>query len=159
MLTVPSASRPDPIGLALMAIAGIAWGVYSIAGRTATDPLAANARSFLWSSVPAVLLAALMHSSLAASVRGIVLAVISGAVTSALGYAVWYRALPRLSVMQAAIAQLSVPVIAALAAVVFLDERLTPRLVISGVVVLSGVALVLSARSRGSKARGAAQGR
>lgn len=147
-LSVPSATRPDPLGLALMTIAGAAWGVYSLVGRTTSDPLADNARSFLWSSPLAILLVCVLHASVVATGRGIVLALVSGAVTSGLGYAVWYQALPRLSVTQAAVSQLSVPVIAAIGAVALLDETLSARLVIAAVAVLSGVALVLSARLR-----------
>jgi drug/metabolite transporter (DMT)-like permease len=147
ILTVPSATRPDPLGLLLMVIAGIAWGVYSLLGKTAPNPLLANARSFLWSSPLALALTFLSHPS-AATTRGIVLALISGAVTSGLGYAIWYRALPHLTVTQAAVAQLTVPVIAALAAVGLLDEHLTARLFLAGAFVLGGVALVLVARSR-----------
>ncbi len=148
ILTVPSATRPDPLGLALMTIAGVAWGIYSLVGRTTSDPLADNARSFLWSFPPAILVVCVLHASVEATSRGIVLALVSGAVTSGLGYAVWYRALPRLTVTQAAVAQLSVPVIAAVGAAAFLDEKLSARLVIAALAVLSGVGLVLSARSR-----------
>jgi drug/metabolite transporter (DMT)-like permease len=148
-LTLPSARSPDPLGIALMAIAGIAWAAYSLAGRGAPDPLAANARSFLWSTLPALAITAFFRGSAHASARGIELAVTSGAITSGLGYAVWYRALPGLSVMQAAVAQLSVPVIAAIAAAGLLGEALSPRLVMCGSAVLSGVGLVLAARSRG----------
>ena len=147
VLNAPSASQPDPIGVAQMAVAGVAWGVYSLAGRTASDPVAANARSFMLSSVPAVVLAVVLRDAAVASNGGIVLATLSGAVTSGLGYAVWYRALPRISVMQAAVAQLSVPIIAALGAAVFLEERLTVRLVVCGIAVLGGVGIVLKARS------------
>ena len=147
VLNAPSASRPDPIGVAQMAVAGVAWGVYSLAGRTASDPVAANARSFMLSSLPAVALAVVLRDAAVASNGGIVLATLSGAVTSGLGYAVWYRALPRISVMQAAVAQLSVPVIAALGAAAFLEERLTVRLVVCGIAVLGGVGIVLKARS------------
>ena len=80
--------------------------------------------------------------------RGIILALVSGAVTSGVGYAIWYRALPGLTVTQAAVAQLSVPVIAAAGAVLTLGETVSTRLVIAGIGVLSGVALVLSARNR-----------
>ena len=147
-LTVPSVARPDPLGVLLMTVAGVAWGVYSLVGRTAGDPVAANAWSFLCSSPLAILFGLAFATPVVASNRGIVLALISGAITSALGYAVWYRALPRLSVTQAAVAQLSVPIIAALGAVVFLDERLTVRFAIAATAVLTGVALVLAARSR-----------
>ena len=148
ILTVPSVSRPDPFGVALMAVAGIAWGVYSLAGRTTSDALAANARSFVWSFPLALLLGFALHSSEPATGRGLALAFISGGVTSGLGYTVWYRALPQLSVMQAAVAQLSVPVLAALGATVFLQEKLTLRFLFSSVAVLGGVGLVLSARYR-----------
>ena len=149
-LTVPSATRPDPLGLGLMTIAGVAWAIYTLAGRTTPDPLAANARGFLWSSLPAILAVCLLRASVVASGRGIALALVSGGVTSGLGYAIWYRALPRLSITQAAVAQLSVPVIAAVGAAGFLNERLSARLAVATVAVLSGVGLVLAARSRGA---------
>jgi len=146
VLTLPSATRPDPLGVMLMAVAGVAWAVYSLVGRASGDPVAANAWSFLLASVPAFVLAALVHPAAEPTWRGVVLAVISGGVASALGYAVWYRALPRLSVTQAAVAQLSVPVIAAVGAALLLGERLSGRLLFAGLLVLGGVALVFSAR-------------
>lgn len=147
-LTVPAVARPDPLGVFLMAIAGVAWGIYSLVGRTTADPLAANARSFLWSAPLAILLVVTAHGSVLTTPRGLALALVSGAVTSGLGYAIWYLALPKLSVTQAAVAQLSVPVIAALGAVVVLGEQIGARLVVSGACVLVGVWLVLSARAR-----------
>jgi drug/metabolite transporter (DMT)-like permease len=147
ILTAPSAMRPDPLGVLLMAVAGIAWGVYSLVGKTTSNPLAANARSFVWSSLLAIVVVFVSRGFSMASGRGLTLAFIAGAVTSGLGYAIWYRALPRLSVMQAAVAQLTVPVLAAIAAVVLLNERVSARLTVSGAAVLSGVALVLWARS------------
>jgi drug/metabolite transporter (DMT)-like permease len=147
ILTTPAVMRPDMWGVALMVLAGIAWGVYSLHGKTALDPIAANAQSFIWSSVPSLILVMILRNSLSSSAQGLALACVSGAVTSGLGYAVWYRALPRLSVMQAAVAQLSVPVIAAIGAVALLHETLSARLVISGVAVLSGVGIVLTARA------------
>lgn len=147
ILTTPSSIRPDWLGLGLMALAGIAWGAYSLAGRKAVDPIASNAQSFIWSSVPSIILVVILRHSVTVSSPGTMLALLSGAVTSGLGYAVWYQALPRLSVMQAAVAQLSVPVIAAIGAVVLLHETLSTRLVVSGVAVLTGVGLVLAARA------------
>jgi drug/metabolite transporter (DMT)-like permease len=153
-LAAPSVTRPDPLGVLLMAVAGVAWAVYTLVGRTRSDPLAANARSFLWSAPLAILIAVVVRTAGsvhdAPTVRGIVLALVSGAVTSGLGYAIWYRALPRITVTQAAVAQLSVPVIAALGAVALLGESLGVRLVGSGVAVLAGVGLVLTARARRS---------
>ena len=148
ILTLPSVTRPDPLGLLLMAIAGVAWGAYSLVGRTSQDPLTSNARSFLWSSPLAIFVNVVSSTSMVATGRGIALALVSGGITSALGYAVWYRALPRVSVAQAAVAQLSVPVIAALGAAALLDERLSVRFAISGLAILGGVGIVLSARSR-----------
>lgn len=147
-LTLPAVERPDPLGVALMAVAGVAWAVYTLVGRGTTDPLAANARSFVWSTPLAMLLVAVARGPVEVTAHGVVLALLSGAVTSGLGYAIWYRALPRLTVTQAAVAQLSVPVIAALGAALTLGETLSARLVISGLAVLTGVAFVLSARTR-----------
>jgi len=122
--------------------------VYPLVGRGTSNPIAANARSFLWSTPLAMLLVALGRSPVEATGRGIILALVSGAIASGLGYAVWYRVLPRLTVTQAAVAQLSVPVIAAAGAVLTLGETVSTRLVLAGIAVLSGVGLVLSARSR-----------
>jgi drug/metabolite transporter (DMT)-like permease len=148
VLTVPAVARPDPLGVALMAVAGGAWAVYTLVGRGASDPIAANARSFLWSTPLALLLVALGRAPVHATGVGIALALVSGAITSGLGYAIWYRALPGLTVTQAAVAQLSVPVIAAAGAVLALGETVSARLVLAGIAVLSGVGLVLSARRR-----------
>jgi drug/metabolite transporter (DMT)-like permease len=147
-LTIPSAARPDPLGLGLMVVAGIAWAAYSLLGKGMSEPLAANASSFVWASLPAALLLAASHASVAASRGGVALALVSGGVTSGLGYAVWYRALRRLSVTQAAVAQLSVPVIAAAGAAALLHEALSARFILCAAAVLGGVALVLSSRAR-----------
>lgn len=152
ILTLPKATRPDPLGVLLMTIAGVAWAVYSLVGRSAKDPLAANARSFLWSCPLALALSAATAGGAHASVRGLVLALISGALTSGIGYAVWYRALPHLTVTQAAVAQLAVPMLAALGAAAFLGELLTLPLLIAVMTVVSGVGLVLAGRRvRGQK--------
>jgi drug/metabolite transporter (DMT)-like permease len=152
-LNLPRATRPDPLGAALMVMAGVAWGSYSLQGRRVADPLAANARSFLWSVPLALLLAALTmragHRLPDPSVgggRGVLLAAVSGAVTSGVGYAIWYRALRGLTAVRAAILQLSVPVIAALAAVLLLGETVTPRLLACGATVIGGVALAVIGR-------------
>jgi len=129
-----------------MAVAGIGWGAYSLAGITAGDPLAANARSFVWALPPALLLCLLTLHSISATARGVLLGAIAGAVTSGLGYVVWYRALRGLSATQAAIVQLSVPVIAACGAVVLLHETPSARLGVSTLGVLGGLALVISGR-------------
>ncbi|HEY6476858.1 MAG TPA: DMT family transporter [Polyangia bacterium] len=148
-LMLPAATRPDPLGAVLMITAGAAWGVYSLAGKRTSDPLAANARGFLWAAPLGILLAlgrAATGASVVIGARGAALAVASGAVTSGLGYAIWYRALRGLTATQAAIVQLAVPVIAGLGAVAILGERPSERLLVSAVAVLGGVALVLSRR-------------
>lgn len=148
-LMLPAATRPDPFGALLMITAGIAWGVYSLAGKRATDPLAANARAFLGATPLAIglgLIRIATGASFAIGARGAALAVASGAVTSAVGYAIWYRALRGLTATQAAIVQLAVPVIAGIGAVVLLGERPSERLIVSAVAVLGGLSLVLSRR-------------
>jgi drug/metabolite transporter (DMT)-like permease len=147
-LLLPSASRPDPLGFALMVVAGVAWGAYSLLGKRVGDPLAANARGFLWSVPLALVLYVLTLRSSSLGARGVVLASLSGAVTSGLGYAIWYRALRGLTATQAGILQLCVPVLAAVAAVVVLDERATARLAGAGLAVLGGVALALTSQNR-----------
>lgn len=126
--------------LVLMAGAGLGWGIYSLAGRGAVDPLAATAWNFLL-SVPLMVLLGLMAGVSAPDRSGVLLAVISGAVTSGLGYALWYALLPKLGAARAAVAQLTVPVIAALGGAVLLTELPGPRFWLSAGLVLGGVAL------------------
>lgn len=145
-LVLPSAARPDLLGCALMVLAGVAWGVYSLCGKASTSPLAANAHSFLLALPPALVLGLAVGDASRATPSGLVLACVSGAVTSGLGYAAWYRALTGLAATQAAVLQLCVPVIAAIGAVALLGEQPTTRLVAASVAVLGGVALAISAR-------------
>jgi drug/metabolite transporter (DMT)-like permease len=144
-LTMPSAAAPDTTGLLLMAAAGVAWGAYSLAGRSTPDPIAANARCFVWSFPLALLVALVVPGHRVLTPSGVALAAVSGAITSGFGYVAWYRAVRRMSVTQAAVAQLSVPVLAALGAVAFLGERMSTRLALSGSATLCGVGLVLAA--------------
>ena len=149
-LTRPGLAQPDPAGAALMIGAGVAWGIYSLRGRGEGDPLAANAVNFA-RSVPLALLgsgAGLAVGAPHVTGTGVTLALISGAVTSGLGYAVWYTALRGLSATQGAIVQLSVPPLAAVGGVFLLDEPLTARLVGAGLLILGGIALAISGRKR-----------
>jgi len=151
LLTAQAATRPerpDSAGVALMAIAGAAWAVYTLAGRSSVEPVAGNARNFLWSSPLALSIVLAAPGAIVASSRGVLLALVSGGVTSALGYVLWYRALPRLSVTQAAVAQVGVPVIAAAGGVALLGEPLTLRLILAGAAVLGGIGLLVSRRLR-----------
>jgi len=126
----------------LMAAAGVGFGAYSLAGRRAGDPLARTAANFVL-SIPLGLAAGLALGMMPEGVTGlgVVLAVVSGAVTSGLGYALWYTVVPALGSGRAAVAQLSVPVLTAVAGIVFLGEAVDARFVAAAVCVLGGVAL------------------
>lgn len=141
-LLLPGLAAPDPASLALMVGAGVAWGVYSLIGRGAPEPIASNAVAFALAA-PLSLAALAVAPRLHASPGGIALAALSGAVTSGLGYAVWYAALRGLSATQAAVAQLAVPPLAALGAVAFLGETLSVRLAACAAAILGGIALTL----------------
>jgi drug/metabolite transporter (DMT)-like permease len=148
VLARPGRAAPDLGALALMAVAGAAWAAYSLRGRTAADPLAANAANFA-RSVPLALAVSLAAWGAAhATPTGVLLAIASGALTSGLGYAIWYAALRGLTATRAAIVQLAVPVLAAAGGALFLGERVTLRLVAAGSLVLGGIALSVSARRR-----------
>jgi drug/metabolite transporter (DMT)-like permease len=154
-LVLPGLAAPPPVGAALMGAAGIAWGVYSLRGRTAADPLADTAGNFartvpLVLAVSAVSLLVLGRGHLSGA--GMVLAAVSGAVTSGLGYVIWYAALGGLTATRAATVQLSVPVLAAGGGVLFLSERITLRLVLSAIMILGGIALTVAARERLARA-------
>lgn len=142
-LTLPGATAPDPVGVLAMAGAGVAWGAYSLLGRSAGDPVAATAAAFLGALPLAVGFGAVawQAGTLHADATGLVLATASGAVLSGLGYVVWYTVLPALGTARAAVLQLAVPILAALAAIAFLGEAPSLRLAIAAAAVLGGIAL------------------
>jgi drug/metabolite transporter (DMT)-like permease len=147
-LVSPGLSAPEPLGAALMAIAGISWGFYSLLGRGVADPLEATANNFI-GSIPLVAIVSLLFTSdLHYTAEGLVLAAASGAIASGLGYVIWYAALRGLSAARAATVQLSVPVIAAIGGIVLLSEPLTLRLLLASLATLGGVAIVLVQRSK-----------
>ena len=146
-LVSPGVTAPDPWGAVLMAIAGIAWGFYSLLGREAADPLEATARNFVY-SVPLVLVVSLFYlDDFSSSSNGLALAVASGAITSGGGYVIWYAALRGLTATRAATVQLSVPAIAAFGGIVMLSEEITLRLLLASAATLGGVAIVLARRA------------
>jgi len=147
-LLLPGISAPPLQGAALMLLAGIAWGIYSLRGKGAGDPLQATAGNFLRAVPFAAVLSLAMLPWLALDAAGAALAVASGAVTSGIGYAIWYSALRGLKAASAATVQLSVPPLAALGGVVLLGEPLTLRLLLASVAILGGIALVTAERSR-----------
>jgi drug/metabolite transporter (DMT)-like permease len=146
-LLLPGLQAPDPLGAALMATAGLAWAVYSLRGGGGSA-LARTAGNFQRAAVLSLPLALVALATGHAEAHGVVLALLSGGVTSGIGYAIWYRALPGLTPLQAATVQLTVPLIAALGGVVLLSESLTTRLVLSGLCLLGGVALTITAPRR-----------
>ena len=145
-LVFPGLSAP-PLGAAILMLgAGLAWGVYSIRGKSGGDPLRATAGNFLRAVPMAVLLSLALLRSAKWDGAGVVYAVLSGALASGVGYAIWYSALPGLKSSAAATVQLSVPVLAAIGAILFLGEAMTLRLMLASVAVLGGILLVILER-------------
>jgi len=147
-LVAPGVTAPEPFNAALMVVAGVAWGVYSLRGRSVANPLQVTAANFIYSVPVALVVSVLFLGRIEVTQTGAALAVASGALASGLGYAVWYAALRGLRASHAATVQLSVPVIAAIGGIVFLAEQFTLRLAIASVLTLGGIWLVLSQRSR-----------
>ncbi len=137
-------STTDPIGAALMCLAGLGWAAYTIAGRGAADPLATTGANFILCLPLLALL--LFRSGLEADVQGIILAVVCGAVTSGLGYALWYSVLTQMRGTTAAVVQLSVPVIAILAGAVLLGEVVPPIVMIAAALVVGGIGWSVTAK-------------
>lgn len=142
-LLLPGLSAPPPGGAALMLAAGIAWGIYSLRGKGAKNPTMETAGNFTRAVPFAGALSAIAHMHAALDSSGLAYAIASGAVTSGIGYVLWYATLPQLKVANAATVQLSVPVIAAIGATVFLGETLTPRIVLASAAILGGIAIVV----------------
>ena len=143
-LVSPGITGPDPLGASLMAIAGISWGVYSLRGMATPQPLLATSGNFLRAVPMAMAPLAIFVPSLHTELRGTLFAIVSGGITSGLGYVLWYRTLRGLSATTASIVQLSVPVLAALGGVVFLTEPISVRLLISSALVLGGIGTALT---------------
>jgi drug/metabolite transporter (DMT)-like permease len=150
-LVSPGLTAPPLGGAALMALAGVGWGLYSLAAKSVGRPTAANAANFVLATpaaaIPALL--AWLTGSLNASAFGVKLAMLSGALTTGLGCAIWYSVARDLSASRAAIVQLSVPVLAATAGIVFLGEEPTWRLALAAAAILGGIALASLRRARG----------
>lgn len=144
-LTIPGATAPPLTGVALMAGAGICWGVYSLRGRRSRDPLVSTADNFLRTVPIGLAVLALEWRSAFLTPTGVALAVISGAITSGVGYALWYAALPQLTAWRAAVIQLLTPVLTVAAAIVMLGESMSARILLAGGLIISGVLLSLTA--------------
>jgi drug/metabolite transporter (DMT)-like permease len=145
-LVSPGITAPSTLGSVLMAIAGSAWGIYSLRGRGASDPIGDTTANFLRTVPFAVGIVLAWLPTLTMTPMGFLWAALSGSITSGVGYVLWYAALPHLTATRAATVQLAPAPLAALGGVVFLSEALSLRLVISTVVILGGVAMAISRR-------------
>jgi len=150
LLVLPGLSAPPLIGSILMLSAGVAWGVYSLRGKTAGDPIAATSGNFLRAVPFAALVSVIMLPKMHLDSLGVIYAVISGAITSGLGYVIWYAALAGLKAASAATVQLSVPVLAATGGILLLGEPITLRYVIASIAVLGGIFLVVIEKRKAS---------
>jgi drug/metabolite transporter (DMT)-like permease len=142
-MLLPGLSAPPLLGAALMIASGISWAGYSLLGRGTKDPIKATAGNFLRTVPLAALLFLTQQAGTSVDHTGALYAVVSGAITSGLGYVLWYAALPALTAASAAVIQLSVPAIAALGGVVLLAEPLSSRLVIASATIMGGIALTI----------------
>ena len=155
-LLAPGVAAPPVVGAMLMVLAGVAWGFYSVLGRGSADPVGQTRTNFVLAA-PMGLLALGLSTQVARwpgwhlSRVGVLLAVVSGALTSGLGYVVWYRALRHVTGVGAAVVQLATPVLTAVAGVLLLGESMSARLVVAGVLVLAGIWLAVTAADQGGR--------
>lgn len=145
-LVFPGLTAPPVLSASLMAAAGVAWGFYTLRGKGSVDPLGDTTGNFI-RSVPMVFAAVLPFvGQVRLTVLGIVLAVLSGAIASGVGYTAWYAVLKHHTATRAAVLQLSVPMITAFAGVALLSEAMTPRLAIAAAFILGGIGLTIAGR-------------
>ncbi|MBI1424789.1 MAG: EamA family transporter [Gammaproteobacteria bacterium] len=141
-LLLPGLSAPPLVGSMLMLAAGIAWGVYSLRGKSEGNPMQVTAGNFMRAVPIAIILSVITLQHTVLDKAGVGYAIASGAITSGLGYTIWYMVLPSLKATSAATMQLTVPVIAAVGGILLLGEAMTLRLVLSAIAILGGIALV-----------------
>ncbi len=142
-LLLPGVAAPPPWAALLMLGAGVSWGIYSLRGRCAVDPLRTTTGNFLRTLPILLVLVMFLSRDIRVDLAGVGYAIASGALASGIGYAIWYAALPSLKATTAATVQLGVPVLAAIGGALFLAEPLTMRLVLAAMAVLGGIALVI----------------
>lgn len=147
ILMLPGISAPSFIGAFLMCVSGVAWSIYTLQGRGKTNPAASTAGNFIKAAPMAILLWLIVYLSTNNTINlaniGVVYALLSGIVTSGIGYIIWYSVLPELKATQAAIVQLSVPLLVTLAGALLLNETITIRVVFASMTILIGTILVL----------------
>lgn len=154
-LVSPGLAAPSLVNSLLMTLAGISWGFYSLRGRGTRDPLADTTNNFIRAWPLAILVSIVMFAKFHLSATGIIFAVLSGALTSGLGYVIWYAALKGLTATRAAMVQLAVPVLAAAGGAIILSEKISLRLLLSAAMVLGGVGLALMSRKYWVQAKAA----
>lgn len=145
---IPAWGTPSLLGFVLMAVAGVAWGMYTLVGRKSERPLLETSKNFMYCIPWVLLLNLIIFQPKYWTYEGIILAVISGAVTSGVGYAIWYAALPKLTSMKAAVLQLLVPIIAALGGWILVAEPISSRWLVSAALVLGGVFWVIKRNNK-----------
>lgn len=147
-LLLPGVAAPHPIGAVLMLASGAAWGMYSLRGKGAADPLGITAGNFLLAVPMALAISAAAWSLRSIDRAGLMYAALSGAIASGIGYSIWYTALRGHSAVSAATVQLSVPVLITIGGVIFLRETITWRLVAAAAMILGGIYLVITKKDR-----------
>jgi drug/metabolite transporter (DMT)-like permease len=147
-LLAPGLAAPPVLPAGLMLAAGFAWGLYSLRGAGRADPVEATTANFIAAAPLALVCSLVTAGSFHATAAGASWALLSGAVTSALGYVLWYRVLPQLSATLAASVQLAAPLLTALCGVWLLGERFSPRLALAGIFILGGIGLIIGSRRR-----------
>ena len=145
-LVLPGVTTPSVIGFFLMTVSGIAWGIYTLKGRGSQNPIMDTAFNFLRTMPFVIILAIITMKYAHYSAEGILLAALSGGIASGIGYMIWYIALSGLSVTQAAVLQLLVPVIAAFGGIIFVSESISLRLAVSSTMILGGILMVVLGR-------------
>ena len=151
LMPTDSTSSPDITSIILMALAGVGWGIYTLAGKKSTNALQSTTANFAFSSLVLLVLLSLLvvipnvASKISLTEQGLLYAILSGSVASGVGYSLWYYVVKKLDTVVASIAQLSVPVIATLGGVLLLSEPVTMQFIISSTVILLGISLVLVA--------------
>ncbi len=148
VLMFPGFSAPPLVGSILMVGAGVAWGIYSLRGKGEKNPASVTAGNFIRAVPFAAAVSIIFVPWVSFDLDGVGYAIISGAITSGLGYVIWYSALPGLKAASAATVQLSVPVLAATGGILLLGEPLTLRYLIASIAILGGIALVMLEKSR-----------
>jgi drug/metabolite transporter (DMT)-like permease len=150
-LLLPGITAPPLSAAALMGLAGCSWAIYTLRGRGTVSALENNTTNFIRALPFVVVVSIASLPQFRVDVRGLLFAVTSGALTSGLGYTIWYAALRGLTALRAAVLQVAVPVLAAIGGVLFLMETISARLVVAAILVLGGIAIAIASREMASK--------